>query len=51
VLKKSMESELTRRLHSIAFRATKAECLDLPMTLDIVRTATPYHLGGSAYPD
>ena len=40
VLKKSMESELTRRLHSIAFRATKAECLDLPMTLDIVRTVT-----------
>ena len=38
VLKKSMEPELTRRLHSIAFRATKAECLDLPATTDIVRT-------------
>jgi SNF2 family DNA or RNA helicase len=37
-LKKSMESELTRRLHSIAFRATKAECLDLPAITDIIRT-------------
>jgi SNF2 family DNA or RNA helicase len=37
VLKKSMEDELTRRMHSIAFRATKAECLDLPSTTDIVR--------------
>jgi len=37
VLKKSMERELTDRLHSIAFRATKAECLDLPETTDIVR--------------
>jgi SNF2 family DNA or RNA helicase len=38
VLKKSMEAELTRRLHSIAFRATKAECLDLPAVTDIIRT-------------
>jgi SNF2 family DNA or RNA helicase len=37
VLKKCMESELTRRIHSIAFRATKAECLDLPETTDIIR--------------
>ena len=37
VLKKTMEPELTRRMHSIAFRATKAECLDLPSTTDIVR--------------
>jgi SNF2 family DNA or RNA helicase len=37
VLKKSMEDELTCRMHSIAFRATKAECLDLPSTTDIVR--------------
>jgi SNF2 family DNA or RNA helicase len=37
ILKKSMEKELTDRLHSIAFRATKAECLDLPETTDIVR--------------
>ena len=37
VLKKSMEQELMDRLHSIAFRITKAECLDLPETTDIVR--------------
>ena len=37
VLKKSMEPELTRRIHSIAFRVTKAECLDLPETTDITR--------------
>jgi SNF2 family DNA or RNA helicase len=36
-LKKSMEPELTHRMHSIAFRATKAECLDLPDTTDIIR--------------
>ena len=38
VLKKSMADELSRRIHSIAFRATKAECLDLPETTEIVRT-------------
>lgn len=37
VLKKSMEPELMRKMHSIAFRATKSECLDLPETTDIVR--------------
>lgn len=37
VLKKSMEQELMDRLHAIAFRITKAECLDLPETTDIVR--------------
>jgi SNF2 family DNA or RNA helicase len=37
VLKKSMEQDLMDRLHSIAFRITKAECLDLPETTDIVR--------------
>ncbi|MEA4969939.1 MAG: DEAD/DEAH box helicase [Candidatus Pelethousia sp.] len=37
VLKRSMEPELMRRLHSIAYRATKAECLDLPETTDIIR--------------
>ncbi len=37
VMKKSMEAEFTERLHSIAFRATKAECLDLPGTTDIVQ--------------
>lgn len=37
VLKKSMESELKEKLHSIAFRATKTECLDLPEITEIVR--------------
>ena len=37
VMKRSMETEFTERLHSIAFRATKAECLDLPDTTDIVQ--------------
>ena len=37
VLKKSMESELTEKLHSISYRATKAECLDLPETIDMIR--------------
>jgi len=40
VLKRSMEKDLMKRLHSIAFRATKAECLDLPETTDIVRYIT-----------
>lgn len=35
--KKSMEQDLMKRIHSIAFRATKAECLDLPETTDIIR--------------
>lgn len=37
VLKKFRERELTEKLHSIAFRATKAECLDLPETMDAIR--------------
>lgn len=37
VMKDSMEKDFTKRLHSIAFRATKDECLDLPETTDIVR--------------
>jgi len=37
VMKRSMEPEFTERLHSIGFRATKAECLDLPDTTDIVQ--------------
>ena len=37
VLKANMADELTRRIHSIAFRATKAECLDLPETTEIVQ--------------
>jgi len=37
ILKKTMEPELTQKMHSIAFRATKAECLDLPAITDIIR--------------
>ena len=37
VLKGNMEGELIQRMHQIAFRATKAECLDLPETTDIFR--------------
>ena len=37
ILKANMTEELTRRIHSIAFRATKAECLDLPETTEIVQ--------------
>lgn len=37
VLKKSMEAELVEKMHAIAYRATKAECLDLPETTDILR--------------
>lgn len=37
VLKKSKEAELTEKLHSISFRATKAECLDLPEITDVIR--------------
>lgn len=37
ILKKSKEPELMKKLHSVAFRATKSECLDLPEITDIVR--------------
>lgn len=37
VLKESMKQELTEKLHSIAYRVTKKECLDLPDTVNIVR--------------
>ena len=37
VLKKSKEAELSEKLHSVAYRATKEECLDLPDTTDIIR--------------
>ena len=37
VMKRNLEREFAQRLHSIAYRATKAECLDLPDTVDIVR--------------
>jgi SNF2 family DNA or RNA helicase len=51
VLKKSMEPELTRRLHSIAFRATKAECLDLPAVTDIIRTVELEPAAAKVYRD
>ena len=51
VLKKSMEKELTDRLHSIAFRATKAECLDLPETTEIVRKIDLEPLAMKVYKD
>jgi len=35
VLKRTMEPELTRKIHSISYRATKAECLDLPPYTDV----------------
>lgn len=37
VLKESMKDELMEKVHSIAFRATKAECLDLPPVTDIIQ--------------
>ena len=37
VLKQAMEPELLERIHSLAFRVTKEECLDLPETTDIIR--------------
>ena len=37
VLKKPMEADLSARLHSIAYCAAKADCLDLPETTDVVR--------------
>jgi SNF2 family DNA or RNA helicase len=38
IMKRSTEDELTRKIHCIAYRATKAECLDLPPITDIIRT-------------
>lgn len=38
VLKRSMEPELMERLHAIAYRTTKEECLDLPETTDVIRS-------------
>jgi SNF2 family DNA or RNA helicase len=35
VLKRDMEEELTRKLHSISYRATKESCLDLPPFTDV----------------
>mgnify|MGYP002575618475 CR=1 FL=1 len=38
IFKKDMTDEFLRRMHSIAFRVTKAECLDLPPVTEEVRT-------------
>lgn len=45
VLRKNMEAELTEKLHRVAYRATKAECLDLPEATDVV---VPVWLEGPA---
>ena len=37
VMKRYMEPEFTQKLHSIAYRVTKAECLDLPETTDVIQ--------------
>ena len=38
VMKKEKEQEFMKRMHSIAFRARKADCLDLPEVTDIIHT-------------
>jgi len=51
VLKRSMERDLMKRLHSISFRATKAECLDLPEITDIMRTVELEPAAAKVYRD
>lgn len=51
VLKREMEGELMDRLHSIAYRTTKAECLDLPETTDIIRAVELEPSAQSLYRD
>ena len=51
ILKKSMEKELTEKIHSIAYRITKAECLDLPETTDIVRYVELENAAAKVYKD
>jgi len=38
IFRKWMQDEFLRKLHSVAFRVTKAECLDLPAITEEVRT-------------
>ena len=38
VFKKSLLEEFLQKLHSVAYRVTKAECLDLPQTTEEIRT-------------
>ena len=49
MLKTSKLDELSQRIHSIAFRATKAECLDLPETIEIVRTIELFPIAAGIY--
>ncbi|MEI6131973.1 MAG: DEAD/DEAH box helicase [Bacillota bacterium] len=51
VLKMRMEQELMNRLHSIAFRVTKAECLDLPEITDIIRHVELESVAARVYRD
>ena len=37
VMKPWMRGEFTKKLHDAAFRVTKAECLDLPETTDVIQ--------------
>jgi len=37
IFKKSMREDFLKRMHSIAFRVTKAECLDLPEVTEEIR--------------
>ena len=47
VFKKQMMDDFLQKLHSIAFRVTKSECLDLPQITEEIRTieleATPHN--------
>ena len=38
VFRKQMMDEFLQKLHSVAYRVTKAECLDLPQTTEEIRT-------------
>jgi SNF2 family DNA or RNA helicase len=49
VLKASKSDELSKRIHSIAFRATKDECLDLPEMTEIVRTIELFPMAADIY--
>ncbi|WP_276707526.1 DEAD/DEAH box helicase [Eubacterium pyruvativorans] len=40
VLRRDMQKELERRIHAIAVRKTKQECLDLPETTDVMQRVT-----------
>ena len=51
VLRKDKEPELTRLIHSIAYRVTKAECLDLPETTDVIHFITLENKAVRVYQD